>query len=125
MASFPLGEEGTVQEYLGGIRVYRSTHLDRMHPCVLREPTEVIAEPLSIIFEKSWRTGEVPEGWRTVSVTEIFKMGKKEDVGNYRTVSITSVPVKVMEQLLTGAISMQWDKKVLIRCSQYEFTKGK
>jgi len=44
-----------------------------MHPRVLRELADVIAEPLSIIFERSWRTGEVPEDWRKASVTPIFK----------------------------------------------------
>jgi len=48
---------------------------------VLRELADVIFEPLSIIFERSWRTGEVPEDWRKASVTPIFKKGKKEDPG--------------------------------------------
>jgi len=53
-----------------------------------------------------WRTGEVPEDWRKASVTPIFKKGKKEDPGNYRPVSFTSIPVKVMEQFILEAISM-------------------
>jgi len=40
---------------------------------VLRELADVIAEPLSIIFEMTWRTGEVPEDCRKASVTPIFK----------------------------------------------------
>ena len=58
-----------------------------MHPQVQRELADVIAEPLSIIFERSWRTGEVPEHGRKANVTPIFKKGKKEDPGNYRPVS--------------------------------------
>jgi len=42
---------------------------------------DVIAEPLSIIFERSWRTGEVPKDWRKAAVTTVFKKGKK-DSGN-------------------------------------------
>ena len=51
--------------------------IDGMHPRMLRELVNVIAEPLSIIFERSWRTGEVSEDWRKASVTPIFKKGKK------------------------------------------------
>ena len=64
---------------------------------------EVIAELLSIIFERSRQTGEVSEGWRIANVTAVFKKGKKEDLGNYRPVSLTSVPGKVMEQLQATA----------------------
>jgi len=92
---------------------------------VLRELADVIAEPLSIIFERFWRTGEVPEDWRKASVTPIFKKGKKEDPGNYRPVSLTSIPGKVMEQLILEAIIKQVEEKKIIRSSQHGFTKGK
>ncbi|GAB0189156.1 mitochondrial enolase superfamily member 1 [Grus japonensis] len=55
--------------------------------------------PLSIIFERSWRTGEVPEDWRKGNVTLVFKKGKKEDSGNCRPVTFTSIPGKVMDLL--------------------------
>jgi len=58
-----------------------------MHPQVLGELADVIAEPLSIIFERSWRTGEVPEDWKKANVTPVFSKGKKEDPENYRPVS--------------------------------------
>jgi len=54
---------------------------DGMHPRVLRLLVDVIAEPLSIIFERFWRTGEVPEDWRKTNVTPIFKKGQE---GGYR-----------------------------------------
>ena len=66
---------------------------------MLRELVDVIAEPFSIIFERSWRTGEVPEDWGKADVTPVFKKAKKEDPGNYRPVSLTSIPGKVIEQL--------------------------
>jgi len=92
---------------------------------VLRELSDVIAEPLSIIFERSWRTGEVPKDWRKVNVTPIFKKGKKEDTGNYRPVSLTSISAKVMEQLILEVIIKQVEEKKVIRSSQHGFTKGK
>ena len=55
----------------------------------------------------------------------IFKKGKKEDPGNYRPVSLTAVPVKVMEQLVVDDISKQLEEEEVIRSSQRRSTKGK
>ena len=41
--------------------------------------------------------GEVPEVWRKANVMPIFKKGKKLDPGNYRLVSLTTIPGKVTE----------------------------
>jgi len=60
---------------------------------------ELVVETLSIIFEKSWLSGEVPDNWRKGYVTPIYRKGNKEDLGNYRLVSFTSVPGKIMEQI--------------------------
>jgi len=92
---------------------------------VLRELADVIAEPLSIIFDRSWRTGEVPEDWRRANVTPVFKKGKKEDPGNYRPVSLTFTPGKVIERTVLEAIIKQVEEKKVIGSSQHGFTKGK
>jgi len=83
------------------------------------------AEPLSIIFERSWRTAEVPTDWRKANVTPIFKKGKKEDPGNYKPVNLTSIPGKVMEQLILEVIIKQVEERKVIRSSQHGFIKGK
>ena len=100
-----------VQKCLGGISVHTSMGPDGMHPRVLRELAEVIAKPFSIIFERSWRTGEVPEDWRIANVTPVFRKGKKEDPGNYRPVLLTSVPGKVMEQLVLDTFYKHLEEK--------------
>ncbi|GAB0179458.1 mitochondrial enolase superfamily member 1 [Grus japonensis] len=97
---------------------------DGMHPRVLRELADVIAVPLPIIFERSWRTGEVPEDWRKTYVTLVFTKGKTEDPGNHRPVSFNSTPGKVMEQLILEATSKHVEEKV-VRGGQHGFPKGK
>ncbi|CAM5089359.1 unnamed protein product [Eretmochelys imbricata] len=121
----PSVEIEVVRDCLEKLDVHKSMGPDELHPRVLKELAAVIAEPLAIIFENSWRTGEVPDDWKKANVVPIFKKGKKEDPGNYRPVSLTSVPGKIMEQVLKESILKHLHERKVIRNSQHGFTKGR
>jgi len=65
------------------------------------------------------------QGLEESNTTTIFKNGRKEDPGNYRLVSLTFMPGKVMEQLILETISRYVKGKKVIRSSEHGFTKGK
>ena len=60
-----------------------------------------------------------------INVTPIYKKGRKDDPGNYRLVSLTSVPGKVTEQVILSAITSHIMDNQGIKRSQHGFMKGR
>jgi hypothetical protein len=55
---------------------------DGITPLMLKELGASILEPLEIIFKKSLDNGDVPDEWKTATVTPIFKKGIKGNPEN-------------------------------------------
>jgi len=121
----PSAGEDQVQDHLRNLKVHKSMGPEEMHSWVQRALMGEAAKPLSILFERLWWSGEVPTNWRRGNITPIFKRGKKEDPGSYRPVSLTSVPGKVMEQILLETTLRHVENKEVTGDSQHGFTKGK
>ena len=77
---------------------------DGIPPRVLKEVSENLAIPQSILFNKSLEKGLIPADWKQAEVVAVFKKGTKSDPGNYRPVSLTSVICKVLESFVRDAI---------------------
>jgi len=101
---------------------------DGMHPLVLRELRDVIAQPLQMIFTSSINTGIVPEVWKTAHVSAIFKKGPasaRKDPGNYRPVSLTSVVCKLLEKIVKVWITDHMTRNDLFSRDQYGFMSSR
>jgi len=59
--------------HLMRLNVYNCMELDDMHPPGLRVLADVVADPLSIIFEKSWLSVKVPGYWKKGNITLIYE----------------------------------------------------
>ncbi|PKU35284.1 hypothetical protein llap_14412 [Limosa lapponica baueri] len=108
----PSVKEELAYKLLQELDPYKSIGLDAIHLRVLRELADIIVTPLSIIFEKLWRLEDIPEDWKKANVTPNYKNGLKEDPGNYGPITLISVPRKVMERILLGAIT-SWENHAL------------
>lgn len=79
---------------------------DEMHLMDHRELADDIAQPLSIIYEKSWQYGKVLERGKT---KPSLKEGKKEGIIGQS--SLTFVPSKIAQQILLVAVVKHREEK--------------
>uniref|UniRef100_K7F032 Reverse transcriptase domain-containing protein n=1 Tax=Pelodiscus sinensis TaxID=13735 RepID=K7F032_PELSI len=109
-------------EQIEKLNVNKSPGLDGIHPRVLKELKWEIAELLSVVCNLSFKSASVPNDSKVANVTPIFK---KDSRGNYRLVSLTSVPGKLVETIVKNKIVRHVEEHNLLDKSQHGFCKGK
>ena len=103
----------------------KSSGPDGVHPLILKHCAESLATPLSIIFNKSASDATIPRQWKIANVTPLFKKGNRSDAGNYRPVSLTSIPCKIMESIIRDHICAYLNDKGYITNKQHGFVPRK
>ena len=83
----PIIQEEAVYDLLSHLDTHKPMGPDGIHPRVLRQLAEELTQPLSIIYQQSWLTGEVPDDWRLADVMPIYKKGRNEDPRSYTPVN--------------------------------------
>ncbi|UYV66334.1 hypothetical protein LAZ67_4001354 [Cordylochernes scorpioides] len=82
-------------------------------------------EKLLDIFNNSWKTGKLPQDWKTATIIPIKKLDKSaDDPKNYRPISLTSICCKLMEKIILRRLNYHLDTRNLLPEEQYGFRKG-
>ena len=125
MLSTIIVTEQMVRDRLKEQKPGKSAGPDGIHSRVVVETQEQLVGPLTIIFNKSLSEGVVPDSWKEAEVVPIFKKGKRDDPGNYRPVSLTSVCGKIMEKIVRKEIVDHLERNEVISDVQHGFVQGK
>jgi len=83
-----------------------------------------ITYSLLLIFRKSLNESLIPKDWKQANITPVFKKGSRNDVSNYRPVSLTSQICKLFESIICNVIVDHLESNLLIRDTQHGFRKG-
>lgn len=82
-----------------------------------------ITQPLTLIFNKSFREMVYPDPFKTSFIIPIHKSGCIDDIENYRPISILSTIAKIFDKLIFNHISSKTAH--LISRAQHGFTPGR
>lgn len=88
---------------------------------LLKLTSQKSAYLLKLIFQQSLDTGCVPEDWKSAFVKPIFKSGLKSQANNYRPISLTSIPCKILEHILFTHIISHLNSNNLLIDNQHGF----
>ena len=117
--------EETVLKKLKGLKVDKSRGPDDVHPRVLKELSDVLAKPTTILFQKCLDESYVPQPWKLANVTPIHKKGSRNLTQNYRPISLTCILCKIFESILKDEMMtfMLVNKKISVH--QHGFMPGR
>ena len=114
-----------VRTKLAALKISSAAGPDGIHPRVLRETADTLAPHLARLFRRSLDTGILPQDWKLAEVVPIYKKGGKDDPGNYRPVSLTSVVCKVLESIIRNQLMSHLQAEGLLTDAQHGFRPGR
>ena len=89
-----------VEKLLKQLNPSKASGPDGIPNRILKECSKQLAPGLASIYQKSINTGSLPSNWPNANITCLFKNGDKHAAENYRPVSLTSVPCKLLEHII-------------------------
>ena len=109
---------------LKNINTKKATGPEGISCWVLKEAGEEIALFLQFTFNQSLTTGQVLGDWKCANVSHVIKKGSTKEAGNYRQVSLISVPRKIMEHIIFHYIMGHLDAHLLLVNYQHGFHRA-
>ena len=114
-----------IKRFLHDLNIHKSPGPDGRHPRFMQELSAELCIPLTMIFENSIETAQLPDQWKVARVSAIFKKGNKKLASNYRPVSITSIVCRTFEKIIRDHIVSFLMEHGLLSNFQFGFMKGR
>lgn len=93
-------DENTVLNKLKSLDVNKGAGPDDIPSLLISKCSSALAFPLTIIYNKSLSSGTFPSKWKIAKIVPVYKSDSKENIVNYRPISILSTFAKIFESLV-------------------------
>jgi hypothetical protein len=99
----------------------KSAGFDEIPVTILKQTIDLLADPLSKIINLSLSKGIVPKLLKIAKVCPIYKQGSKDEICNYRPISVLPSFSKVFEKIVFTRLNEYLLKMNIIIPNQYGF----
>ena len=113
-----------IEKLLLNLQANKAPGPDGITPRILKETAAEIAPILSIIFQRSLDTCQLPSDWKLANVSPIYKKGERTKPSNYRPVSLTSVCCKLLEHVVHSHMMKHFDSHHILTDQQHGFRRN-
>jgi len=97
---------------------------DGLPPLLFKRLKHCLADPLAMIYTQLLSVPAVPDEWKQAIITPLFKQGATGTVSNYRSISLTCVPSKIMERVIARQMYCFFKQNKILHKAQHGFVKG-
>ena len=99
----------------------KSAGYDKINNILLKSLKLELAEPLSIVFNKSMNEGIFPDTMKLSDTVPLYKSNERYLLDNYRPISLLITLSKILEKLIHKRVYKHLEENNLIYNSQYGF----
>uniref|UniRef100_A0A8C7CXQ1 Reverse transcriptase domain-containing protein n=1 Tax=Oncorhynchus kisutch TaxID=8019 RepID=A0A8C7CXQ1_ONCKI len=122
--SFSQIHSADVLKELQNLDPYKSAGLDNLDPFFLKLSAEIVATPITSLFNLSFLSSEIPKDWKAAAVIPLFKGGDTLDPNCYRPISILPCLSKVFESQVNKQITDHLESHHTFSAMQSGFRAG-
>jgi len=92
---------------------------------VIYEIRHGITHPLTMLFNRFLKKKHIPDIWKRANISPIYKNGRKDEVNNYRPVSLTCILCKILKFIIRDKVMEHFIFNKLFTNRQFGFLKGR
>ena len=113
--------EDQVLKKIFHLNMKKATGPDLISARLLRMVAPAVSQSLTSLFNASLQAGQVPSEWKEANVTPVPKAGDKDDINNYRPISVIPTIAKCFESLVHDQLYKYMETNKLLDPSQSGF----
>ena len=113
-----------IAKLLKDLKPHKAPGPDAIPNLVLKTCADSVSKSLSTIYQSSLDSGTLPDDWLTANISSAFKKGDRHLAENYRPISLTSVPCKILEHVICQHIMKHFEKNKILTNLNHGFRSG-
>lgn len=114
-------DEAEVERIITGLKADCAVGWDNIPNKIIKQFKDLLVPPLTCIFNKCLNTGVFPKCLKKAVVVPIYKSGSKDQVTNYRPISLLPSMSKILEKIINNRLYKYLEDKSILSKRQFGF----